>query len=135
MYKVNNRLDSSTFRIDKDSREYEDNSDLQGLVDATQNLTGDELTRWIFENVEVSTLVNYLAVHNAIGNRDFGHKNMYWYHDSEGTGLWYVLPWDQDLSFGHNFTGNVEPPYFDNTLYTNSTIERAGNNLYLDPSQ
>lgn len=136
LYKVNNRLDSSTNQIDKKSREYENNADLQRLVDAAQGLTGNALSRWIFDNIDVSTLTNYLAVHNVIGNGDFGHKNMYWYFDSEGTELWSVLPWDQDLSFGHVW-GGAQPPYFDNALYTNTNLNRGFNNVfqrvYADP--
>jgi len=129
LYKVNNRLDSSTNNIDKKSREYENNNDLQQLVNAAQGLTGNALSAWIFDNIDVSTLINYLAVHNTIGNGDFGHKNMYWYLDSEGTGLWSVLPWDQDLSFGHKW-GGADPKYFDNALLTNTTVNGGFNSIF-----
>jgi len=129
LYKVNNRLDSSTNNVDKKSREYEDNSDLQMLVNANQGLTGNALSAWIYDNIEVSTLINYLAVNATIANNDFGHKNMYWYFDAEGTGLWSVLPWDQDLSFGHRW-GGAQPPYFDNVLYTNASVNGGFNNIF-----
>jgi len=130
LYKVNNRLDSSTNEINKESRQYEDNSDLQELVDASQTLSGSALSDWIFENIEISTLVNYVAVNALIGNSDFGQKNMYWYRDSNGTGLWSVLPWDQDLSFGHQWIREVTPPYFDNTLYSESYLQVGLNNVF-----
>ncbi len=130
LYKVNNPLNSSTDQVDKDSREYENNSDLQQLVNAVQGLSGSALSRWIFDNVDVASLVNYLAVNSLIGNLDFGHKNMYWYIDSEGTGLWTPLPWDQDLSLGHNWIRSTNPPYFDNRLFSNSTLTPGLNGLF-----
>jgi hypothetical protein len=130
LYKVNNALNSSTNFVSKDSREYDDNSDLQLLVDAVQGLSGNALSRWIYDNVDVASLINYAAVNSLIGNSDFGHKNMYWYIDTEGTGLWTVLPWDQDLSFGHRWIANVNPPYFDNTLYATSNLTVGLNDLF-----
>ena len=129
LYKVNNQLNSSTRFVDKSSRDYEDNSDLQELIDANENLSGTALSNWIFENVEVSTLINYVAVNSLIGNSDFGHKNMYWYKDSDGDGLWHVLPWDQDLSLGHQW-GGASPPYFDNVLYSQSYLTVGLNDLF-----
>ena len=131
LYKVNNRLDSATNGVDKDSREYEDNSDLQELIDeiAAANTSSAELDV-IYDNLDIATFINYLAVQNLIANRDFGHKNQYLYHDVEGTGQWLTLPWDQDLSFGHNWTASVTPPYFDNTLYTDRNAEAGLNDIY-----
>ena len=130
LYKVNNPLNSSTNQVDKDSREYENNSDLQQLVNAVQGLSGAALSGWILDNVDVASLINYVAVNALIGNSDFGHKNMYWYIDTEGTGLWTPLPWDQDLSLGHNWIANTNPPYFDNRLFTTSSLTPGLNDLF-----
>ena len=130
LYKVNNPLNSSTNEVDKDSRDYEDNSDLQQLVNAVQGLSPVALSGWILDNVDVASLINYVAVNALIGNSDFGHKNMYWYIDTEGTGLWSPLPWDQDLSLGHNWIGSTSPPYFDNRLFSTSTLTPGLNDLF-----
>lgn len=130
LYKVNNPLNSSTNQVDKDSREYEGNGDLQELVNAVQGLSSTALSRWIYDNVDVAALINYAAVNALIGNSDFGHKNMYWYRDTEGTGLWTVLPWDQDLSFGHQWIASTSPPYFDNRLFTTSDLTPGLNSLF-----
>ena len=131
LYKINNRIDSATNNVDKKSREYEDRSDLQSIVNqyAAATTASAELDL-IYDNMDVATLINYLAVHNLISNGDFGHKNQYWYHDVNETGQWLTLPWDQDLSFGHNWTANVNPPYFDNTLYTNRIPQGGINDVY-----
>ena len=130
LYKVNNPLNSTTENIEKNSRKYEDNSEFQAVVDAN-NLTGTAASIWDFDNLDVATLVNYVAVNSIIGNWDFGHKNMYWYLDSEGTGLWYTLPWDVDLSFGHQWNGSHQPnPYFDNTLQADVGLQPGLADLY-----
>ena len=130
LYKVNNQLSSSIDNVDKRSRNYEDNSDLQALVDANQNLSGAAFVSWILDNVETATLINYLAVNAIIGNTDFGHKNMHWYIDSDGTGQWSPIPWDIDLSFGHKWNGSLNSPYFDNAMLTNVSHRPGFNDLF-----
>ena len=47
-------------------------------------------------------------------NNDFGHKNYYIYRDSFGTREWSLVPWDQDLSFGHTWTATQN--YFNDDI-------------------
>ncbi len=131
LYKVNNRLDNAYNRINKKSRKYENNDDFQQIVTelAATSSASDELDL-IYDRLEVSTFINYLAMHALIANTDYGHKNMYWYRDTEGTGQWLLLPWDQDLSFGHRWNRSVTPPYFDNNLITNQALNHALNDLF-----
>lgn len=126
LYKVNNRLDSTTNNVDKVSRRFENNDDLQALVDANQMSNTSGLV-WDYDNLDIADMVNYLAVQSLIMNRDFGHKNMYWYYDVEGTQLWSPLPWDVDLSFGHIW--NSSDRYFDDTLFTSGELRLGLNNL------
>jgi hypothetical protein len=137
LYKVNNRLDDAYTNVEKKSREYENHTDFQEVVDAAQTLTGDAAITWDFDHLEIADLVNYLAIHNVGSSSDFGHKNMYWFRDSSGTGLWSVLPWDQDLSLGHQWDASVSPPYFKDDLVTDLSVFRGGNKLfqrlYADP--
>ena len=128
LYKVNNNLTSTTQEVEKKSRKWEDFSDLQEVIDA-EALTGNAADRWDYDNWHIAELVNYLAVQNVTGNSDFGHKNMYLYRDTEGTGLWYILPWDVDLSHGHRWNGNLSSPYFDNALITNSPLYAGWNDI------
>lgn len=137
LYKVNNRLDSAYNNVEKKSREYENHDDFQQVIDGVQNLTGDEATSWDFDKLDIADMVNYLAIHNVASSSDFGHKNMYWYRDTNGTQLWSAFPWDQDLSLGHKWDASVSPPYFKDELLTGLSIYVGGNKLfqrlYADP--
>lgn len=131
LYKVNNNLenpDSTVVNVEKKTRQYEDRSDLQEVVDA-DDLTGFAATQWDYDNLDTASLVNYLAVQAVIANGDFGHKNQYLYRDSNETLQWQFLPWDTDLSFGHRWRAEVSPPYFDNVLHTNISIFNGFNDI------
>lgn len=130
LYKVNNNLDDAYENVEKKSREYEDHSDFEAVVTAAQNLTGDAALDWDFDHIDIADMVNYLAIQNVISSTDFGQKNMYWYRDTNDTGLWSALPWDQDLSLGHKFNSNVDPSYFDNALIVDQTPYVGGNKVF-----
>ncbi len=138
LYKVNNRLDDAYVNVEKKSREYEDHADFQEVVSAATTLTGNDATTWDFDHLDIADMINYLAIHSVAQSHDFGHKNMYWFRDTVGTGLWSVLPWDQDLSLGHKWDGNVSPPYFKDDLITNLNVFSGGNpvfqRLYANPT-
>ncbi|MEL6108751.1 MAG: lamin tail domain-containing protein, partial [Planctomycetota bacterium] len=138
LYKVNNRVNHAYNNVEKKTREYEDHSDFADVVDAAVNLSGTAATTWDYDNLDIAELVNYLAIQNVTSANDFGHKNMYWYRDTNGTQLWSVFPWDQDLSLGHQWDASVSPPYFKDDLVTQSGIYSGGGNeifprLYSDP--
>ena len=138
LYKVNNRLDSAYTNVEKKSREYEDHSDFQEVVDAATLLTGAAATTWDFDHLDIADMVNFLAISNVVQSSDFGHKNMYWFRDTLGTGLWSVLPWDQDLSLGHKWDSSISPPYFKDALVTDLNIYLGYNavfaHLYANPT-
>ena len=129
LYKVNSPLNSVSNQVEKKSREYEDFSDFQNVVSGRAR-SGSSAATWRFDNLDIANTINYLVVQNLIGSHDFGHKNMYWYRDTEGTGLWNPLPWDQDLSFGHKWNGSLGDPYFENDLATNQTLTAGWNDLF-----
>ena len=126
LYKVNNALNSSTNQVDKVSRRFEGNEDLQELIDAARMSNSNGLV-WDYDNLDLADMINYLAVQTLIMNNDFGHKNMYWYFDTNGSQLWSIFPWDVDLSFGHNW--NSTDTYFDDTLFTTGGLRAGNNNL------
>src|SRR5204862_5974144 len=49
-----------------------------------------------------------------------GHKNYYVYRDTNGTREWSVLPWDQDLSIGHTWTGSQA--YFNDDIHSQAGL-------------
>ncbi len=103
LYKMYNTCDSSTVGVEKKTREWEDHSDLQGLVDGVA-LTGAALTGYLFDHLDLPAVVNYLAATNVMHDNDHVAKNYFLYRDTEGDQEWRMLPWDKDLTFGRNFT-------------------------------
>lgn len=128
LYKMGNGFDSATNLVEKKTREYENNSDLQQLVNsASLNALNGET--WVYDNLDIATWVNYMAVQTVIANRDYGQKNYYLYRDSNDTKLWTLLPWDVDLSLGHQW--NPTENYFDDDLIFNDGfyVYMGGNHL------
>jgi CotH kinase protein/Lamin Tail Domain len=128
LYKMGNAFDSTTIEVEKKTRKYEGNSDLQQLVN-TSLLSTTQGETWIDDNLDLASWVNYFAVQTLIANRDYGQKNYYLYRDSNNTQLWSLLPWDMDLSFGHQWNQNEN--YFDDDLIFNDGlyVYQGGNQL------
>ncbi|MDB6069301.1 MAG: Spore coat protein CotH [Verrucomicrobiales bacterium] len=127
LYKMYNVLDSATNGIEKKTRTWEGNTDLNTLI--AQLNPGNVITtrrRWGYDNVDIPNLINYLAVTALIMNFDQGHKNYYLYRDYRDAGEWKVLPWDVDLSFGHTWTSTASPnfgaSYFDDHIDSTRNI-------------
>jgi hypothetical protein len=128
LYKMGNGFDSATNLVEKKTRQYENNSDLQQLVN-TASLNASQGETWVTDNLDLASWVNYFAVQTLIANRDYGQKNYYLYKDSNDTQLWSLLPWDVDLSFGHQW--NPIENYFDDDLIWNDGlyVYQGGNHL------
>ncbi len=128
LYKMGNGFDSATNEVEKKTRKYEDNSDLEQLVN-TVSLNSTQGEIWVDDNLNLASWVNYLAVQTLIANRDYGQKNYYLYRDTNDTQLWSLLPWDVDLSFGHQW--NQLEYYFDDDLIWNdgAYVYQGGNHL------
>ena len=104
-----------------------DKSDLAALetaMDTGNSLAGRRL--YGFDKLDLPTMVNYLAVNDLIANNDQGHKNCYIYRDTYGSGEWSILPWDQDLSFGHTWTGGQN--YFDDDIDAQRPLRNGADN-------
>ncbi len=66
------------------------------------NYTPDEqFPEVIAEVLYVNGWLDWYAVNILIGNFEMTNKNYYLYHDFS-TSRWMILPWDVDISFGHN---------------------------------
>ena len=103
LYKMFNGFTSGTSGVEKKTRLEEDNSDLTMFVNNINNLSGQALTDYIFDNIDIPTTLNYLATTALIQHSDSMRKNYYLYRDSDGTGEWTFIPWDVDLSLGRHF--------------------------------
>ncbi|MEN8864635.1 MAG: lamin tail domain-containing protein [Akkermansiaceae bacterium] len=121
LYKMYNRLDSSSSGVNKKTRKDENNSDLAALVSGL-GLSGEAKLRYGYDNMNIAGLINYLAALDMTNNRDHGHKNYYIYRDTNETGEWRPLVWDIDLCLGRNWRSG--PAYFDDVFGNNNL--RAG---------
>ncbi len=101
-YKMYNTLTSATSGVEKKTRTWESNSDLQALVSGV-TLTGQPLEHFLFDHVDLPAVLNYIAATVLIHDQDHVHKNHYLYRDTEGDGEWRFLPWDKDLTIGRNY--------------------------------
>jgi len=90
---------SSAGAYEKKTRKHEDKSDLQALFNGLA-LSGSALENFIFDNADVPSMVNFVAVVCVQQNIDASDKNHYVYRDTRGTREWRFLPWDLDLTFG-----------------------------------
>jgi hypothetical protein len=128
LYKMGNGFNSTTFEVEKKTRKTEDSSDLQALIDSAW-LSTNQGQIWVADNLDLASWANYFAIQTLIGNRDYGQKNHYLYRDTNITEQWSILPWDMDLSFGHQW--NPSENYFDDDLIWNDGlyVYMGGNHL------
>ncbi|MEX2187843.1 MAG: CotH kinase family protein, partial [Pirellulales bacterium] len=90
---------------EKKTRQDEDASDFQALV-AGLNLPMntppqiDAVRAFVFDTFDLPALANYLAARTIVQDIDDTRKNHYVYRDTIGSGLWQILPWDKDWTFG-----------------------------------
>jgi hypothetical protein len=89
----------SVSAFEKKTRLSEGSADLQALISGLA-LSGPALENFLFDNVDVAAMVNFLAVVCVQQNIDACDKNHYLYRDTRGTREWRYFPWDLDLTYG-----------------------------------
>lgn len=128
-YKIYDAL-ANTSSAEKKTRQDEDRSDLQALINGLNPSTALATRRtYAYDNVHIAATVNYLATRQLIDDHDHGHKNYYVYRDTLGTGEWRPIIWDVDLSFGHKWITD----YYDDLIRTDTpirSVNTANNRLY-----
>jgi hypothetical protein len=128
LYKMYNTFTSpshATSGAEKKTRKNEDNADLLALFNGV-SLSGEARRRYLYDNVDVAQVVNFLAALIITGNTDCCHKNYYLYRDTGGSDEWQMWPWDVDLSFGRVWTS--AKTYWDQTLNPNTPLFVGNNN-------
>ena len=104
LYKMFNSLISAS-SVEKKTRRNEGNSDLQELVTGL-SLGNPSRGAFVSDRFDMPALINYLAAGVLCQDLDRVAKNYFLYRDTEGTGMWTILPWDKDLTFGPFGLGN-----------------------------
>ncbi len=110
---------------EKKTRKYEDYSDLAAFI-ASLDQTGEALRNFLYDHVNLPAMANFYAALTITSDADCCHKNFYAYRDTNGSGEWWYLPWDVDLTFGHNWTKTHN--YFDETVYAENPLFCGGGN-------
>ncbi|NQT00460.1 MAG: CotH kinase family protein [Planctomycetes bacterium] len=122
LYKMYNRFDSASSAYsgaEKKTRKYEDNEDLLALYNGL-SLSGEARHRYLYDNVDVAQVVNFLALRTITGDVDCCHKNYYLYRDTGVSNEWQMWPWDVDLSFGRVW--NSAETYWNENLVPNTHL-------------
>jgi len=108
LYKMYNQFTSPTG--EKKTRTWEGTQDLADFMNG-MNQTGTARHNYIFDAVDIPRMISYLVGTVITHQNDHPHKNHYLYRDSEGTGEWFFMPWDHDLTWGSNWTGSSYHDY------------------------
>jgi len=127
-------LNDANTGVEKKTRDEEDFSDLEAFISGLkQSLDGSTIQNtgnlnysaadqagrktFLYDNVDVPAMVNYLAASVLVQNGDDSRKNFYLYRDTDGSGEWRQFPWDMDQSFGVGEANNGEAKH---PLYADS---------------
>jgi len=97
---------------------------------AALSLPTDERRRYMYDNVDVAEVVNFLAIRAITGDTDCCHKNYYLYRDTGVSNEWQMWPWDVDLSFGRVW--NSSETYWNENLIMNTRLFVGGGNRVPD---
>jgi len=122
LYKMYNSFTNSgdvTSGAEKKTRKSEDNADLLALLNGV-SLSGEARRRYLYDNVDVAQVVDFLAARALTGDTDCCHKNYYFYRDTGRSDEWQMWPWDVDLSFGRRWISSMT--YWDQHLIANTPL-------------
>jgi hypothetical protein len=119
MYNGFTSAGDATSGAEKKTRKNENNADLAALFNGVK-LSGEARRRYLYDNVDVPQVVNFLAARALTGDTDCCHKNYYFYRDTGQSDEWQMWPWDVDLSFGRRWISSMT--YWDHRLIANTPL-------------
>ncbi len=126
LYKIYDNL-SSTSTAEKKTREWEDKSDLQQLINnLSYSVAMDTRRRYVYDNADIPGSISYFVALNLVSSQDHMHKNYYMYRDTPNTGEWTILPWDVDLTWGRNWLQTAPPngqSYLNDVLFPTNSLD------------
>ncbi|HDS83948.1 MAG TPA: hypothetical protein ENN97_01945, partial [Phycisphaerales bacterium] len=116
----------------KKTRTWEGRQDFDAFASQIHSLSGSERHNYIFDAVDVPRTINYLVATVLVHQNDHPHKNHYLYRDSDGSGEWFFMPWDHDLTWGSNWIGDSGGSFSDVIYAANDQI--FGRDVSIKPS-
>jgi len=120
----------------KKTNESEGWNDLYELIDFLDTVDSDRMHLDAGEYLDINSLLTIIAVNTLTSNYSTYYHNYYMYRDIRGTGLWKMLPWDVDKTFGdwitRAYTAGVNAFWYDNALFENVLLDPVLLDLYFE---
>ncbi len=99
------KSESPIYGVEKKTRLYESFADFSAFTAAIAPSNALSLRKThLFNNLNLPNFVNFMAVRALIAEIDVNRKNFYAYRDSNGSGEWFLFPWDKDMTFGIGYS-------------------------------
>lgn len=73
--------------------------DLQELIFQLDTISIENYKTFLQEKFDYSALINILSLNLLTSNHSTYYHNYYLFHDTGGSGKWYMFPWDLDKTF------------------------------------
>ena len=112
----------STGGFEKKTRKWEGNDDYAVLANAiSESLTRGQRETNIFDQLDLPEVINYMVAARFVHENDDVWANMSLYHDNDGDGLWRIVPFDMNLSFGAAFMDS----FYDDGIQVTNDLHKS----------
>lgn len=103
---------AASLDIEKKDPDDADFTDVWQLTQVLNQPASPAKTAWLYANVDIPQLVDFMAVTVELRHWDSGGKNFYVYRDASNTGRWRMFHWDLDgiFSGGSDTKGDFVTP-------------------------
>jgi hypothetical protein len=120
-----------TTGVERQNGDGRDRSSAKALVDGLALDTSEERVTFLFDNLDLPQILNYLALRSITQDADDVRKNFYMFHDTHTDGLWRMFPWDKDWTFGVTGDGgtHLRHPFFGDRAHAKQNANQW-NRLY-----
>ena len=105
----------------------DDDLELRRLIAELEARAGDDQRDWLFANVDVPQVLNFLAVSSIIQHQDFWSKNIRVMLDEHGR--WSVTPHDLELTYGRRWYDEPCQSQCD-VVDVSGSFDKSGNPLW-----
>jgi hypothetical protein len=102
------KFENPIYGVEKKTRTYESFADFSAFCAgiAPAGTLADRKT-FLFKNMNLPNLVNFMAVRALISEEDVNRKNFYAFRDTIDSQEWFLFPWDKDMTMGMGYNNTV----------------------------